>query len=91
VIGRALIALLENQTRDEQYSNATTNHNNIGFTGADARSGSLTAKYFRKHGKLLDWQIDRWTKPGSNGYPRLCKYWKQLNEAAEAKAAKANG
>ena len=77
VIGRGLIGLLDRQTTDEQVS--------IGFTGADAFSGSLTAKFWRKHGKLLDWQIAKWTKKGKNGYSRLCKYHKQLNEIALAR------
>ena len=86
VIGRALIVILNNQTRDEQASNATTQHNGVGFTGADAHSGSITAKYFIKHKTLLDWQIARWTKPAKSGYARLAKYHKQLNDAAVARA-----
>ena len=85
VIGRGLMALLQRQTDDEQVSNTTNRHNSVGFTGADAFSGSLTAKFWRKHGKLLDWQIAKWTKKGKNGYARLCKYHKQLNEIALAR------
>lgn len=85
VIGRGLMALLDRQTTDEQVSNTTNRDNSIGFTGADAFSGSLTAKFWRKHGKLLDWQIAKWTKKGKNGYSRLCKYHKQLNEIALAR------
>lgn len=88
VIGRALVVLLNNQTHDEQAMNATTKDNGIGFTGADAKSGSITAKYFIKHKTLLDWQIDRWTKPAASGYARLTKYHKQLNVAAESKIRK---
>jgi len=83
VIGRALIVLFNNQTRDEQSMNATTKENGVGFTGADAKSGSITAKYYIKHKTLLDWQIDRWTKPAASGYARLAKYHGQLNAAAE--------
>lgn len=85
VIGRGLMGLLDRQTTDEQVSNTTNRDNSIGFTGADAFSGSLTAKFWRKHGKLLDWQIAKWTKKGKNGYSRLCKYHKQLNEIALAR------
>ena len=84
VIGRALVILFKNQTRDEQSMNATNQDNGIGFTGADAHSGSITAKYFIKHKTLLDWQVARWTKPASSGFARLAKYHKQLNAAAEA-------
>lgn len=85
VIGRALVRLLERQTQAEQSANATEDHNGIGFAGADAHSGSLTAKYFMKHHHLQDWQIEAWTKVGRTGYPRLCKYHKQLNEVAASK------
>lgn len=87
VIGRALLALLNRQTEDEQRSNDTKVWNAVGFSGADARSGSLTAKFFAKNKVLLDWQRDKWLKPAKNGYPRLCKYAKQLNEIALEKGA----
>ena len=85
VIGRALVAIFKRQTENEKISNSTTVHNNIGFAGCDARSGSLTAKYFLKHNNLLDWQVDLWVKDW-RGYPRICKYWKQLNEISESKS-----
>lgn len=86
-IGRALVHLLRRQTEAEQRSNTTMIYNNIGFTGADARSGSITAKYYIKHQRLEDWQIERWLKPGKSGYPRIAKYWRQINDEAEKKAA----
>lgn len=85
VIGKALSALYDYQTIDEQNTNTTTKSNGVGFTGADANSGSKTAKFWMKHHKLLDWQIAMWTKKGSRGYARLAKYHKQLNQIAEAK------
>lgn len=85
VIGRALVALFNNQTRDEKSSNITNHDNMIGFSGADAKSGSITAKYYLKHGTLLDWQIDQWMRD-FRGYPRICKYVRQLNIAAQLKA-----
>lgn len=87
IIGRALVVLLNRQTNAEQQANVTETHNNIGFTGADARSGSLTAKSFLKNGTLQEWQIEQWMRVGKSGFPRLCKYHGQLNEAAAAKAA----
>ncbi|RLD77631.1 MAG: hypothetical protein DRJ15_13170 [Bacteroidetes bacterium] len=86
MVGRALVALLKRQTSAEQHSNVTNEENGIGFSGADARSGSLSAKSFIKNkGKLLDWQLGKWTKPARNGYPRIAKYHRQLNEIARAK------
>jgi len=83
VIGRALVVLFKNQTADEQESNTTNKDNGIGFTGADAFGGSLTAKFYIKHKRLEQWMVDKWLKAGKNGYPRLAKYHAQLNKAAK--------
>lgn len=87
IIGRALVALFNRQTASEQGANATAQDNGIGFAGSDARSGSLTAKSYLKNGTLLDWQVQKWMAP-SRGYPRICKYARQLDEVAKEKAAK---
>lgn len=87
VVGRALVALLKRQTDDEQRAADTRIVNGIGFTGADAYGGTLTAKSYIKRKALVDWQLEKWTKPAKNGYPRLCKYAKQLNEIALEKGA----
>lgn len=84
VIGRALVVLFEHQTRSEQASNHTEVHNRIGFSSSDARSGSITAKYYLKHRTLLPWQVDRWMED-FRGFPRICKYHRQLNRAAQLK------
>ena len=82
VIGRALVALFRRQTEAERQANDARVWNTVGFSGADARRGSLTAKYYMKHHNLLDWQIEQWMRPTRNGLPRVCKYWRQLNEIA---------
>lgn len=82
VIGRALVAIFNRQTEVEQSNNHTSNLNGVGFVGCDALSGSLTAKSYIKHKHLLGWQTAKWTKKGTNGFARLCKYHKQLNEIA---------
>ena len=87
IVGRALIVLFNNQTADEKLANTTNKDNGIGFTGADAHSGCITAKTFMKRGTLEDWQVERWTRPAASGFSRLTKYHKQLNEAALAKRA----
>ena len=89
IIGRALVALLKRQTQDERTANTTNVHNNRGFMSCDARSGSIGAKYFLKHGTLLDWQVEKWMKPTASGTPRIVKYSKQLNEVANEKLAAA--
>ena len=85
IVGRALVVLFNNQTKDEQRVNDTNEHNGIGFTGADGYSGCITAKTFIKRGTLLDWQLERWLKPAKSGYSRITKYHNQLNQAAIAR------
>ena len=80
-IGRALVALFGRQMEDEKKVNVASHENTMGFSGPDAKSGSITAKYFIKHGKLLDWQIENWKKD-FGGFPRLAKYHRQLSEIA---------
>jgi len=87
IVGRALVALFDRQTAGEQAANNTNKDNAVGFTGADGFSGSLTAKYYLKHNNLMDWQVEKWTKTAKNGFARLTKYHKQLNEIAIEKAS----
>jgi hypothetical protein len=53
----ALLKLFSNQTSDEQTSHETKYHNNIGFTGADARWLSSLATQLRDKGYLTDKQM----------------------------------
>lgn len=85
-IGRALVHLFNRQTRDEQVLNDTRVDNQRGFTAADARQGSIHAKYFLKHRTLAQWQVEHWLKPNRKGTLRLAKYWRQLDEEARKKA-----
>lgn len=88
VIGRALVVIFRNQTNDEQKVNTTKIHNAMGFTPADARSGSISAKYFIKNGTLDGWMVDKWMKLNDVGIPRIAKYHAQLNASANAKLNK---
>lgn len=88
VVGKALVALFARQTKDEQSVNTTKVHNNIGFTGSDARSGSISAKYYIKNHRLEGWMVEKWLKQGKNNYSRLTKYHSQLNQIAIEKANK---
>lgn len=85
VIGRALVAIFRNQTELEKANNVTRLQNGIGFTGTDGRIGAITAKYFIKHGTLLEWQIKNWLRPNRKGEPRIVKYANQLNQIANEK------
>ena len=86
-VGRALVHLLNRQTQEEQRDNTTKNYNLRGFTPADARQGSIHAKYYLKHRKLMDWQMAYWLKPNAKGTLRLAKYWRQIDEEARRKAS----
>jgi hypothetical protein len=82
-IGRALLAIYNLQTTDEQQSNTTELLNGIGFTAFDASLGSRCAEFFKVNGYLKQWMIDCWKKPiGKKGIPKVCKYVKQLNQIA---------
>ena len=86
-IGRALVHLFRRQTEDEQASNDTRHHNQRGFTSSDARRGSITAKYYLKHGQLEFWQIQYWRQQDRRGRTRLGKYYRQIAEEARKKQA----
>lgn len=85
-IGRALVHLFRRQTEDEQQSNDTKHDNQRGFTAGDARRGSITAKYYLKHRKLMEWQIDYWREQDRKGRSRIGKYYRQIAEEARKKA-----
>jgi len=85
VIGRALLAIFNNQEPEEQEMGATTLLNNIGFTAFDAELGTKCAKYFADHGQLEGWMISLWVVPDNHGYPKIAKYHRQLNDIAVAR------
>lgn len=87
IVGRALVAIFKRQTESERQANTVVAHNMRGFTPADAKTGSITAKYFIKHQTLLEWQVEKWLQPNSRGVARIAKYWRQLDEVAREKAA----
>lgn len=84
-IGRALVALFNEQTNEEKSDNITKFRNGAGFAKPDARVGAIAAKTFLKNGKLEDWQLRVWMKPNKQNLPRIVKYADQLNEIANRK------
>ena len=89
-VGRALVVLFKRQTEAEKQENVAKIVNNLGFTKADAFKGSVTAKYFLKHGSLQDWQLNYWRARDARGSMRIGKYWNQLaDEAVQKLNAKA--
>lgn len=85
LIGRALVAIFNQQTAEEQSAKVTKFHNGVGFTKADARTGALGAKYFLKHRTLEPWMLTLWLKPNAKGQPRIVKYASQLDRIARSK------
>jgi hypothetical protein len=80
LVGLALGDLLALQTASEAATNETSADNGVGFSSADARAGTLAAKSYAKNRRLVDWQVEQWTRPtGKAGYPRLAKYHGQLD------------
>lgn len=78
-VGRALLALFNRQTAEEQGTGATVEQNGQGFNGVDAAFGSSLAVQFRDKGSLSPRQI-------ACGRKMLRKYAGQLAEIANAKA-----
>lgn len=72
---RAVIAIYQRQTADEQTIKDTKYRNNVGFSAADAKTLSYYAQYALKTGKLTGKFLDK-------ARTRIIKYRKQLLEIA---------
>lgn len=80
-VTRAVIAIYERQTEDEQRVGDTRHHNNVGFNGSDAKFLSYCAEYVKNKncnlsGKFLE-----------KARKRIVKYRRQLVEIANGKVA----
>jgi len=82
VLGRALVRIYERQTSDEQQSESTELKNSQGFTAFDARLGTLAARQFLETGSIGIKLTAYWLAQDKNGYPKICRYVRQLNEVA---------
>lgn len=79
VVERALLALYECQTNEEQCTEKTIERNGMGFNGVDAKFGSDLAHILINGGALSPRQIQAARK-------MLQKYVGQLTSIANAKA-----
>jgi hypothetical protein len=86
-VARALVVLNERQTADEQASENTRYLNGMGFRPCHAKMGTSMAKFFIRNGYLTPKQIAYWRCKDKTGSTRIEIYWRQLQEAAEAKKA----
>ena len=58
-VERAMMAVWERQTADEQNTDTTKHHNGIGFSGWTARFGSYYAKWCRSGRRLTGKHLER--------------------------------
>jgi transcription initiation factor IIE alpha subunit len=79
-VERAIIALYNRQTADEKIARNTCHHNTVGFSAADAKTGTYLAKWLLS-GKHLD---GKFLAKGRN---IAIKYRRQLSEIAAEKPA----
>ena len=77
---RAVMVVYANQTEHEQLAEETTELNGVGFNGCDANFLTSIAKQIQNGWTLSEKQMACVRKA-------MPKYWKQLQVAAEQKAA----
>lgn len=78
-VGRALVALNNRQTIDEQREQETKYNNNKGFQKCHAKRGTSMAGYVERNGALTNAQWQWWTSPAPGGTrPRITIYASQL-------------
>lgn len=85
-VGHALVALTNLQTKDEQRARQSRHHNNVGFSGVDARIGMDNGDFYLRYGYLEPVMLKYWRKPDKYGNVRICKYIEQLLVVARKKA-----
>lgn len=83
IVGRALVALLKRQTSEEQSSHSTIERNGQGFNGVDAEWGTICARKYQHELRMPRKMTQTWLKKNKNGYSRITRYWKQLDEEAQ--------
>jgi hypothetical protein len=81
-VERAMVAIYNRQTADEQVSSDTKHQNGVGFTGADARLGTYYAKWVLKGNSLTGKHLVKARYMSQ-------KYVRQLTDIATARLQKA--
>ncbi len=84
-VGRTLVVLNNRQTDSERQMKEVLRHNSRGFTPSDAQMGTDMAEFYTLHEFLTRKQLAYWRRPNRAGVPRICKYWKQIQEEAMLK------
>lgn len=80
-VEKAILAIYNRQTEDEKSAQTTRHSNNVGFSGADASTGTYYAQWIKRGNHLTGKHLDRARK-------MAVKYRKQLLTIAQNKAQK---
>lgn len=86
-VARALVALTERQTADEQVTGNTRYRNGQGFRPCHARMGTSMAEFYGRNGYLSSQQLAYWRQPQRDGKTRIEIYANQLLDIAREKTA----
>lgn len=86
-VARALVALTERQTADEQVTGNTRYRNGQGFRPCHARMGTSMAEFYGRNGYLSSQQLAYWRQPQRDGRTRIEIYANQLLDIAREKTA----
>jgi hypothetical protein len=78
-VGRALCYLRARQLRDLLQYPEDRNHA-LGFMAVHTKLGLSMAKYYEEHGRLSFHQVNFWLAPNQQGVPKICEYWKQIQQ-----------
>jgi hypothetical protein len=85
-LARALVALNDRQTADEQQAEQTRYHNDQGFTAGHAKRGTGMAKFYLSRGYLTGKQLAWWRQRTPSGRMRIEIYCGQLLKIAREKS-----
>ena len=84
-IARALVAIKNRQTADEQVVEVTRHKNGMGFHPCHAYMGTEMANFYEKNGFLTAKQVSYWRSPMKDGKMRIEIYANQLLSIAKDK------
>lgn len=85
-LARALVALNERQTWDEQRDETTRYHNEQGFRPMHAKRGTNMAQFYLRRGFLTPKQLAWWRARTESGKSRIEIYAAQLHRIAKEKS-----
>lgn len=88
VIVRILQVVHRNQTETEKSLRACRVVNGVGFSKPDARLGTECIDLIAKYRTLPKTHLSIWLLPDKSGYPRIVKYWKQVEQSRKEKLSR---